>query len=561
MLDTAMKSDTPAAADDWRRTTTLASALDRLETSGRGITFVDAQLSEEYLAYSRLASGARRMVGTLQDAGVEPGDRVCVLGTTSPRLVTALFAAWRLGAVPVVLSLPRRVNELREFADEVARRVEASGARLLLAENALSGAAPSTVRTLALEEASAGDLVPVDAPAPAPEDLAYLQFTSGSTSQPKAAALTHRQLLASIVATAMALSLEPEDTRVSWLPLYHDMGLIWLVASVVMGSPTVLASPEQFLTRPGMWLDAISRYRGAATVAPNFAYAMAARDLALNPRPLDLSSLRIAVNGAEAVDYDTIQQFLKRAAAYGLSHHALCPAYGLAEATLAVAITRPEEAAHALQVDPVHLEAGHVVPSDGGRTLVSCGRPIPGTEIVIVDDKGCRLSEQHVGEILVRSPTVMSGYWRDEKATADALDGDGWLRTGDLGFLTDVGELVVCGRLKDMVIVGGRNLYPEDYEFWAERVNGVRRGNVIAFALSEHERVIVALEPATEDDSEQLAASVLDALRHRLDRDPDKVVVVRRGSLPKTSSGKRQRNRCRQRYLAGQLLVLSEVGR
>jgi fatty-acyl-CoA synthase len=400
-----------------------------------------------------------------------------------------------------------------------------------------------------------------------PSHLAFLQFTSGTTASSRAVALTHRHLLANMQAAGEMAGMDPStDVFVSWLPLFHDMGLIgMLLGSVIFGADLVLIPTEEFLGRPGVWVDAMSTYRGTITASPNFGYGLAARDLSAKPRELDLSSWRIAANGAEPIDVQTCERFCAAAEAHGFDRNAMAPMFGLAEATLAVSLARTDEPVLVEWVDRDALETEERVVSAepgtvGARALVACGQPIPGHDIAITDRDGVPLPSGRVGEICFRGPSVMQGYWRDPEATREAIR-DGWLHTGDLGFIGEHG-LVVCGRKKDMIILGGRNLYPEDYEFFTEQVPGVRRGNVIAFALHDIERMVVVAETtALGEEAERIARAALEQLRRSLPRGPEEVVLVSPGTLPKTSSGKRQRGACRERYRAGELEPLAVAKR
>jgi fatty-acyl-CoA synthase len=447
-------------------------------------------------------------------------------------------------------------------SDVVSRVATADASLVAVADLLLEQAPPFaglTAPLVSIEALAAGD----DEPSPPvdlePDALGFLQFTSGTTARSRAVCLSHRHLIANMEAAGEMAAVDPgDDVFVSWLPLFHDMGLIgMLVGSVIFTTELVLQPTEEFLGRPGSWIDALSTYRGTITAAPNFGYGLAARDLASRPRAVDLRSLRIAANGAEAIDIETLGRFSEAAGAFGFDANAMCPMFGLAEATLAVSLSRPDEPVHIEWVDRSSLETnGHVTWTAPGepdaRALVSCGHPIPGHEVAIKDPLGETLPAGRVGEICVRGPSVMSGYWRDREATEEVLR-DGWLHTGDLGFWGANG-VVVSGRAKDMIILGGRNLYPEDYEFHTERVPGVRKGNVIAFALPERERMIVVAETtAGPDEAQDVARAALQMLRAKLQRGPEEVVLVSPGTLPKTSSGKRQRGACRERYSSGAL--------
>jgi fatty-acyl-CoA synthase len=549
---------------------TVPEALARAATTTCGITFVDRDLNETRVSFATLEADAARAASALREHGVERGDRVCILGPTNAALVSTLFGTWAAGAVPVVLSLPRRSSDLDAFVQDVIARTDKADASLLAVSQQLLELAPPIdvaativpIEELATDRGTALEPVEID-----PSHLAYLQFTSGTTASSRAVALTHRHLLANMRAAGEMAGMDPStDVFVSWLPLFHDMGLIgMLLGSVIFGADLVLIPTEEFLGRPGVWVDAMSRYRGTITASPNFGYGLAARDLSTKPRDLDLSSWRIAANGAEPIDVQTCERFGQVASAYGFDRNAMAPMFGLAEATLAVSLARTDEPVLVEWVNRDALETEErVVPatpgSDGARALVACGHPIPGHDIAIKDRDGATLPSGRVGEICFRGPSVMQGYWRDPEATREAIR-DGWLHTGDLGFVGEHG-LVVCGRKKDMIILGGRNLYPEDYEFFTEQVPGVRRGNVIAFALHDIERMVVVAETtALPEEADKIARAALDLLRKSLPRGPEEVVLVSPGTLPKTSSGKRQRGTCREQYRAGELEALAVARR
>jgi fatty-acyl-CoA synthase len=548
---------------------TMPEALRGGVDSHHKFIVVDRDLNEHSRSYQELIDGAAAGANMLRDLGVTPGDRVCLLSSTSLSLVNGLLATWWAGAVPVILALPRRQDELPQFLEDMRQRVAHVDARLVIVMDQFADAlppeedGPKIIALGLLETASHDSLL---APSGQPEGLAYLQFTSGTTARSRAVALTHRQVLAQIASMAMVTSGEIDDVVMHWLPLFHDMGLILTLGAIAYGARVVLLPPEEFLARPGAWMDSISRFGGTFTVAPNFAYGLAGRDLQARPRDLELSQLRIAGNGAEPIDADTMYAFADTAARYGFKREAICPMYGLAEATLAVATSRPGQAVREVWVSREQLEDHGVVEevpadSDGARRLVACGPPVPRTEIMVIDKAGQELPADRVGEILVRSPSVMSNYWQDPVATREAIDKAGWLHTGDLGFVAH-GELVVCGRIKDMIVVGGRNLYPEDYEQCAVAVEGVRRGNVIAFGVPDQERMVVVAETrAVDGEGMTVAKETMLALTRRLSHAPQEVVLVPPGTLPKTSSGKPQRGVCRQQYLDGQLPAVATVGR
>jgi fatty-acyl-CoA synthase len=524
------------------------------------ITFIDGDHAEP-VRWSTIDADARAMAVGLAAQGVAPGDHVALLGPTTRRLVTAIEAVWLAGATVVVLPLPMRMSSIEEFVDQTRRRILGADTRLLVVDAELAPflawqeGDPVTVGFDDLE----GDAGAWVAPPTRADDLAILQFTSGSTSDPKGVMLPHRAVLANIDAIAHAISLDPAtDVAVSWLPLYHDMGLVGILTSaMVRGVDLVLAGPQSFMASPSRWMEWLSSYKGTITAGPNFSWVLAARALA-RLEGLDLSPLRVALNGAEPVDPSTVAALVAAGERHGLRPGAVFPAFGMAE--VAIAGTFPEPLS-GLRTDPVDqrvLEteqyAAPVGADDPGvKHFARLGRPVEGLDIRVVDPAtGDVRQEREVGELQIRGTSVMSGYYRRPDATADAFDGE-WFRTGDLAYLVD-GELVICGRIKDVIIVAGRNVYPEDVERSVAEVDGVRAGNVIAFGVAgrRHEGVVVVAEAKGED---------LVAMRHdvavRVQQvtglAADDVVLVAPGSLPKTSSGKLQRSLCRDRYLGSEL--------
>ncbi|WBC07463.1 AMP-binding protein [Micromonospora sp. WMMA1947] len=527
---------------------------------GGSLTFLDARLRPTRHTLHGLNVLAEGLAGGLAKAGVSPGDRVGVLAPTSDRMIATLFALWRLGAAVAVLPRPSRSDD-----DTLAREV---GDRLAIIDAAALVTDSSTASTLggrlALTVQAMDDIPNAPSAAPPPpqgDQLGLLQFTSGTTGRFKVVAVRQAQLVGNIARCAEALRMRPGDTYVSWLPFYHDMGIVSVVGLLCQGLDVVVMEPETFLRRPATWMEIVSRYRATITAGPNTAYRLAARAQQLRPAALDLSALRVAINGAEPVTVDVVEETLETLATVGMRPEALCPTYGMAETTLVVSTGDPRRTVPVF--DPTGLAVGAGLDRPV-RPVVSCGRPLPDTEVEVRDPDGRTLPDDAVGEVFVRGPGVVDGYLSRPGDRGDVSDGgvqflDGWLRTGDLGFLR-AGEVYVCGRIKDMIIIGGRNLYPEDYENAAERVDGVRAGNVIAFALSEQERMVVVAEGIGRDDSlSGLARELFDRLRADTQYAPHEVVLVRAGTLPKTSSGKRQRRRCREQYLAGELRVVCTV--
>jgi acyl-CoA synthetase (AMP-forming)/AMP-acid ligase II len=388
------------------------------------------------------------------------------------------------------------------------------------------------------------DASPRDASPSRPDEIAMIQFSSGTTTDPKPVALTHSQMLANAERiTASVFDLQrtsggEQPSGVSWLPLYHDMGLVGCLLPALLGpGPLTLLPPELFLARPAMWLRAISRYRGTTSPAPNFAYGLCVdriRDEEM--AGVDLSCWRMAMNGAEPLSAETIRRFEHRFSRWGLRSDAMMPVYGLSEATLAVTFTRPGTQWKSIRVDAQQLGRGIARPDEDGNEWVSCGRPLAGFAIEIRDGAGQVLAGRRVGRIHVRGPSVMSGYF----GRGDAPIADGWLDTGDLGFLDD-GELYVTGRAKDMLVLRGQNHAPEDFERAVDRVAGVRTGCAAAVADVHAGGEAFVLFIEAREPREDLATECREAVLEACGVSPDAVVVLEPGTLPRTSSGKIRR--------------------
>jgi fatty-acyl-CoA synthase len=525
------------------------------------VTFVGPDPSAAVrVPWSELHLDARRMAVGLQGRGVGPGDRVALLGPTSRPIVTAIQASWLCGATVMVLPLPMRLGSLEEFVAQTRARIQTAEVSVLAIDGDLAAFVeprPGDPPMVTLADLGAnGELI---AASPAPEDLAVLQFTSGATADPKGVMLSHRQVLANLdgVVSAAEIDLDAEII-VSWLPLYHDMGLIGLLTiPMITGIDLVLGSPQDFMAAPARWVEWMSHYRGTATAGPNFSYALAARALS-RLSGLNLSPWRVALDGAEPVDPRTVQAFVDAGAGHGLRAGAAFPAFGMAEVAIAGTLPRPGAGLRVDIVDRHTLEVGrYAAPARPGvdtSALVLLGRPIPGTRIRVCDPQtGEPLGDREVGELQIGGTSLSSGYYKQPAATAAAFD-DGWLKTGDLSYLVD-GELVVCGRLKDVITVGGRNVAPEDVERAVAAVDGVRAGNVIAFAVQGRrggEAIVVVAETKAADPT-ALRHAVASQVLQSVGVAADEVVLVAPGSLPKTSSGKLQRSLCRTRYLSAEL--------
>ncbi len=536
------------------------------------VSFLQADEAAETLDYRSLADAAAAAGGALRRAGVQPGQCVAIMLPSGLDFFRCFFGALHAGAVPVPLYPPARPALLEDHLRRQAGILRNCEAPVLLTFDAvrplarlLPGLAPALRQVLTPADLLGGAGTPAAPVAQNPDDLALIQYTSGSTGQPKGVALTHANLLANIRAWGQALRLDAGDVAVSWLPLYHDMGLIgaWLGA-LYQGYPLVLMSPLDFLARPERWLWAIHRYRGTVSAAPNFAFELCVHRLAdVDLDGLDLSTWRFAANGAEPVSPATLTRFTERFAPYGFAPETLAPVYGLAECTVGLTVTPPGRGP---RIDRIRREpfatASRAEAADAADPaalrFVSCGLPLPGHELRVVDADDRALDERSVGRLQFRGPSATAGYYRNPGASAGLFHGD-WLDTGDFAYLAE-GELYLCGRAKEMIIRGGRNVYPYELEQAAGELPGVRKGCVAAFGASDpggdgSERLVVVAETrergaaARAELQRRIAALGSDLLG----LPPDEVVLAPPHTVPKTSSGKIRRAELRSRYLAGTL--------
>jgi acyl-CoA synthetase (AMP-forming)/AMP-acid ligase II len=535
-----------------------------------GLRFVGRDEQAVFQGWSEVRERALFACGGLQALGIVPGDRVGLIFPTGPDFFAGFFGALLAGAVPVPLYPPVRLGRLTEYLGRTARMLARTRARVVLADRRVERILGESVAEArpplgcrSVEELPPGRPQPVTV---APNDLALVQFSSGTTVDPKPVALSHRAILAQVaILNGFWLdSPERKHSCVSWLPLYHDMGLIGCVFPALSRDGTLtLLGPEHFVTRPALWLRTLSRYRATISPAPNFAYALAvARISESEMEGVDLSSWVTALDGAEAVAPSVLQAFEERFSRYGLRPGVLTPVYGLSEAALAVTFSEIGQPYRMGRFDRESLSRDGVAKSvplpEEGREIVSVGRPVPGFALRIVDASGRELPEGRVGRVWASGPSLMDGYLDDPVATARALHGD-WLDTGDLGFL-EKGELYLTGRAKDVVILRGRNHSPEEIERAVDGVPGVRVGCVVAASWlpegGDGEILGLFVEQRRGAPEEEVAAlpeacrsAVLGATGLAVER----LVPLAPGTLPRTSSGKLRRSEALRLYLAGEL--------
>ena len=552
------------------------------------IFYYEGDAASDPVTFGELFASAQRVAQLLSQRSVAPGDAVCLMLPTCREFFYCFAGILLAGAVPVPIYPPVRADRIEEYAEKQTAILKNAGVRLMIT----FGRAERVARLLAPRVptlrgvVNANDLVTTEAKPLAPgampagqtsrseHDLALLQYTSGSTGDPKGVMLTHGNLLANIRAIGDAANINEDDVATSWLPLYHDMGLIgaWMVP-LYFGLPLAVLSPMDFLSRPERWLRIVHRHRGTLAAAPNFAYELCARKVPDSElEGLDLSCWRAALNGAETVLPETLDRFAERFGRCGFRREALLPVYGLAECALALTVPVQGRAARVDAIERTKLSAeGRAVPANNPDSadvsrFVSVGSPLEGYEIKIVDSEGGDAGERREGTLWFRGPSATQGYFNNPTATA-ALFADGppaeggapWINSGDRAYPAD-GEIFITGRAKDIIIKAGRNLYPHEIETLAARVPEVRRGCVIAFAATDAksgtEKLVVAAEvrePAILRDAKrkrELCAAIGAEIFAGISVPPDAVELLRAGSLPKTSSGKLRRAETRQRYLA-----------
>jgi fatty-acyl-CoA synthase len=543
----------------------LLHRLERAAARDTAVTFVVGG-AEDVVRWSDLHEQAKGYAAALQARGVQAGDHVALLSPTTRELVTAIQATWLVGATIVVLPLPMRLSSIDEFVAQTRQRIHNADAKVCVVDPELAAFVtpePGDPPMLGFGDLADGDPTAWVRPGDDPERLVILQFTSGSTSDPKGVMLPDRVLRANLDAIAEAAELDvDDDVVVSWLPLYHDMGLVGILTlTMTTGTALVLGAPQDFTARPARWMEWLSTYGGTATAGPNFSYALATRALQ-RAEGLDLSRLRIALNGAEPIDPDQVEAFVEAGRPHGLRPGAIFPAFGMAEVAIAGTFPTPLIGMRTDCVDRRVLEteryaAPATTDAPGGRRLPLLGRPVPGLEIRIVDpETGAPLRDREVGELEIRGTSVTTGYYKRPDANAE-LFRDGWLRTGDLAYTLD-GQLVMCGRIKDVIIVGGRNVFPEDVERAVGDLDGVRAGNVIAFGIEGdrgRESLVVVAE-SKADDLGLVRKQVGERVREVVGVPAKDIVLVAPGTLPKTSSGKLQRSLCKRRYDDGQLALV-----
>ena len=547
---------------------TLGDALNYAATGARGLNFHDARgtLVRPY-PFSELRTDALAMAWRLIAAGVKPADRIALVAETSAEFATLFFGVIYAGAWPVPLPLPTSFGGRDSYIEQLRVQLGSCDPTMLIYPPELGQMAGEAARLVGTEGVAWDELIARPAietalPAAKGSDIAYLQYSSGSTRFPHGVAITHHALLNNLAAHGHGMELQGSDRCVSWLPWYHDMGLVGCFLSPVANQvSTDYLKTEDFARRPLAWLDMISRNQGTTlSYSPTFGYDICARRMSSQTKAsdrFDLSRWRVAGNGADMIRPDVMQSFVDSFADAGFKASAFLPSYGLAEATLAVSIMPPGEGIRVELVEETQLSgvaAGRDRPQRY-RALVNCGKPVRDMKVEIREEDGTPLPERAIGKLWCSGPSVMAGYFRDAEAT-DACLVDGWLDTGDMGYLSD-GYVYIVGRAKDMIIINGRNHWPQDIEWAVEQLPGFKAGDIAAFAITTpggEETPAVLVQCRSSDDAERVR--LREEIRERVRSVTGMNCVIELippRTLPRTSSGKLSRAKARNLYLNGEI--------
>jgi fatty-acyl-CoA synthase len=549
---------------------TLGDALDYAAGGTRGLNFHDPRgvLVRAY-PFSELREDSLRTARRLVAEGVKPKDRIALIAETGPEFAALFFGAVYAGAWPVPLPLPTSFGGRDSYIEQLGVQLKSADPTHLFYPAELAGMAGAAAEAVGVTGLDWEGFTSREAPETAlpeadPDEIAYLQYSSGSTRFPHGVAVTHRGLLNNLAAHSHGMEVVDTDRCVSWLPWYHDMGLVGCLLSPVANQvSTDYLKTEDFARRPLAWLDLISRNRGTTlSYSPTFGYDICARRIGSQSKVserFDLSRWRVAGNGADMIRPDVMQAFVDAFHEAGFSARSFLPSYGLAEATLAVSIMPPGEGIVVELVEETALAGDGKVHRDRPqryRAVVNCGRPARDMEVAIRDEDGGILGERQIGKVWCRGPSVMIGYFRDEEATRACLSGDGWLDTGDMGYLSG-GYLYIVGRAKDMIIINGKNHWPQDIEWAVEQLPGFKAGDIAAFSITtpggeETPAVLVQCRTSDADERSRLRDEIRDRVRAITGMNCVIELVPPR-TLPRTSSGKLSRAKARSLYLTGEI--------
>ena len=553
---------------------TLGEALDYAAGGRRGMNFHDARgtLQRAY-PYAELRADALANARRFMAMGLKKGDRVAMVAETGAEFAACFFGAIYAGLWPVPLPLPTSFGGRDAYVQQLLVMLGSSDPQLFLYPTELADYASEAAATHGVEGrdwTTLSDLPEAEGefPAAREDEIAYLQYSSGSTRFPHGVAITHRALLDNLHAHGLGTQLQPNDRCISWLPWYHDMGLVGCMLSPLANQVSVdYLKTEDFARRPLAWLDLISRNPGnSLSYSPTFGYDICSRRMSSVTKAsdrFDLSRWRIAGNGADMIRPDVMQAFVDSFADAGFKAQSFCPSYGLAEATLAVSIMPPGEGIRVELVEESELSGAGTPEQERPRryrAIVNCGKPVTGMVVEIRDADGAILPDRSIGKVFCRGSSVMVGYFRDQESTAACLSDDGWLDTGDMGYLSD-GYIFIVGRAKDMIIINGKNHWPQDIEWAVEQLPGFNHGDIAAFSIESEtgeEEVAVLVHCRVSDpvERQKLHDTIRDKVRSILGH-PAIVELVPPRTLPRTSSGKLSRAKAKRLYLSGEIAPLS----
>jgi fatty-acyl-CoA synthase len=547
---------------------TFTEAVDYAARSAKGLNFHDARgVLERVYPYSQLRSDALDWAYRLAAAGIVKGDRVALIAETGPEFAALFCGAIYAGAWPVPLPLPTTFGGKENYIEQLGVQLESADPKLLLypaeiGEMASAAAQRQGCEGIDWQAFAERDARALALPEALPDDICYLQYSSGSTRFPTGVAVTHRALLHNLYGHATTMDIGEGDRGVSWLPFYHDMGLVGCLLSLIANQVSVdYLKTEHFARRPLAWLDLISRNEGSSlSYSPTFGYDICARRISSQSsvaERFDLSRWRLAGNGADMIRPDVMQNFVNAFAGAGFKAGAFTPSYGLAEATLAVTVMPPGEGIRVELVEEERLSGTKRDLSRPARyrAIVNCGKPLPDMEVEIRGETGKPRKDHQIGKVFCRGPSVMHSYFRNPEATDECLVG-GWLDTGDMGYMAD-GYLFIVGRAKDMIIINGKNHWPQDIEWAVEQLPGFNHGDIAAFSIEmesgeEAPAVLVHCRVSDPEERIRLRDTIRDKVRSITGMNCVVELVPPR-TLPRTSSGKLSRAKAKRLYLSGEI--------
>jgi fatty-acyl-CoA synthase len=555
---------------------TIAEGLDFAAHGVTGFNFYSAKgILSHVLTYAELRKNALSTARKLISAGLERGDRVAIVAETGPEFMAVFFGCQYAGLVPCPMPYTMYIGGKDAYVERVTGMLRAAAACAVVTSSDLEGHIRSGANNAGVEIVLTHDALQAlpeslrKLEAFGTDDVAYIQYSSGSTSEPKGVLITQRAIMANTEGILRdGLRITKSDRAFSWLPLYHDMGLVGFCLAPMMGQVSVdYISTPSFARRPALWLRLMSENRSTVSYSPSFGYDLAARRINGEAVTLDLSNWRAAGIGGDMVRADVLKQFGDTMSVAGFNRNAFMPSYGMAESTLAVSFS---DVSLPIRIDTIdkhsYKNLGRAIPAtdvqdtDAVRSFVVCGKPLPGHEVVVRADMGAVLGDREIGHIFVKGPSLMSGYYHNAQATEAVIAADGFLATGDMGYMLD-GEIVITGRAKDLILHNGRNIWPQDIEWAAEQVEPLKSDDVAAFAVEGEDGdddvvVLVQCRLTSDAEIEKLRREVTAVVHHSAGVECE-VVLVPPKSLPFTSSGKLSRAGAKHKYLAGEFIEIA----